>query len=168
MPTAEKSDSQEICFIYRHYKEFLKGKIVYEQGPIVFAPNGEKIGIHQGLPFYTIGQRKGLNTPWKSALYVLKSDVRNNILYVTDNVSELMKDEFEIQQINWINGEKLPIGTDLKVQIRYNSAAVQVKDITLLNETAIVTLKKPVKAVTPGQSAVFYDDNELIGGGIIL
>jgi tRNA-specific 2-thiouridylase len=168
LPTAEKSDSQEICFIYGHYKEFLKGKIDYKEGPIVFAPSGEKIGVHQGLPFYTIGQRKGLNTPWKSALYVLKSDVRNNILDVTDDISELMKDEFEIEHINWIREEIPSCMADVTVQIRYNSPAVQVKCIKIQNDKAHIILEKPVKAITSGQSAVFYYGNELIGGGIIL
>lgn len=164
----QKTDSQEICFIYGHYKDFLKEKVVYSPGPIVFAPTGESIGTHQGLPFYTIGQRKGLKTPWKSPLFVMKSDVNKNILYVTDILSDLMTSSFQIKEVNWISGKRPENSSDLQVQIRYNSNSVEVRKIEYADGLITVTLMKPAKAVTPGQSAVFYKENELIGGGIIL
>lgn len=166
LPVHEKIDSQEICFIQDHYEDFLKKHIQFNPGNIVLA-NGEIIGKHRGLPLYTIGQRKGLNTPWKSPLFVLKLNVEKNELMVTDEPDDLLVSDFRIDQVNWI--DKIPSeNDDILVQIRYNSNPVPVDKLES-NETSLkVSLKNPVRAVTPGQSAVFYDGNNLLGGGVIL
>jgi tRNA-specific 2-thiouridylase len=163
---ASKGDSQEICFIKGNYEDFLKEKIEIKSGDILFT-DGKVIGKHRGLPFYTIGQRKGLGVSWTSPLYVLKLDQENNSLIVTDDKSKLKKSFFYIDNINWILG-KIPDTENLSVQIRYNSRAVDVKSIKQLPNKVRVDLAEPANAVTAGQSAVFYQENELLGGGIIL
>jgi len=167
LPVHDKEDSQEICFIKGHYEDFLKEHIEFKSGKIIHV-DGKIIGKHRGLPLYTIGQRKGLNTPWHSALYVLKLDVKNNIVVVTDNPDDLLCDRFSINQINWIS-ESFPEDIkNLSVQIRYNSKPVSIKKIISGYEHLTIELKKPVRAITPGQSAVFYKGDQLLGGGIIV
>ena len=160
----EKSESQEICFIKSHYEDFLKDHLELSPGKIVL-PDGKIIGIHRGLPLYTIGQRKGLNTPWRCPLYVLKLDVEKKELIVTDNPDDLLCDRFTIKNINWINKEP---SADISVQIRYNSKPVPVKKLEYKKNTIQVNLVNPVRAITPGQSVVFYLEDQLLGGGIIV
>jgi len=159
------SESQEICFIREHYEEFLQGKIALKPGDIVLQ-NGTVIGRHKGLPLYTIGQRKGLHTALNVPLFVKELDLAKNQLIVTTSADDLLRDRFEIEQVNWIANPPAE-NAELEVQIRYNSPAVPVADLQCLGKSLLVKLEKPVRAVTPGQSAVFYCQNELLGGGII-
>jgi len=165
LEVANKGDSQEICFIYGHYEEFLQKHIEIKPGEIILK-DGKVIGTHRGLPLYTIGQRKGLNTPWHCPLYVMKLDVKKNRVIVTDDPNDLSKEAFAIRDFNWLSGEA-PQANNLTVQIRYNSRPVPVKELTKRDNVYVVKLENPVRAITPGQSAVFYHENELLGGGII-
>ncbi len=165
LPVASKKDSQEICFIPGKYQDFLKQEIMMEPGDIVL-PNGKVIGKHFGLPLYTIGQRKGLNTPWSDPLYVLKLDARKNRVIVTDNPDDLLQDKFYISDVNWF-GKRPRDLKDVTVQIRYNSAPVKVESLAKKGPVFEVVMAKAKKAITPGQSAVFYRGETLIGGGII-
>lgn len=165
LPIHAKQDSQEICFIYGHYEEYLRKHISLTSGDIVLK-GGKVIGKHRGLPLYTIGQRKGLNTPWHSPLYVLRLDAKHNRVIVTDTPDDLLQQTFALNTINWISGA-MPHPEDLSVQIRYNSSPVPVSSIQQKKHVTLVTLEKPARAITPGQSAVFYRNNELLGGGII-
>jgi len=166
MPVHEKTDSQEICFIKDHYETYLEKHLEFTPGNIVL-PNGKVIGKHRGLPLYTIGQRKGLNTPWTSALFVLKLDVDKNELVVTDNPDDLLVSEFHLRKVNWI--DKIPAGDDyISVQVRYNSKPVSVQKLEYLEGGLKVILEKAVRAITPGQSAVFYEGSHLLGGGVIV
>jgi len=167
LPVHSKADSQEICFIKDHYEEYLKTRIKLEPGDIIL-PEGKVIGKHRGLPLYTIGQRKGLNTPWSSPLYVLKLDVENNVLVVTDKPDELLQKSFLIEDINWISGKFPDLNENVTVQIRYNSKPVPIEDFKEQDDKLEIILEQPTRAVTPGQSAVFYRKNELLGGGIII
>ncbi len=162
---AKKKDSQEVCFIKGHYGNFFKEHLKVEQGNIKFK-DGRVIGKHKGCVYYTIGQRKGLNTPWKSPLYVYKIDVKENTVYVTDDKDDLLKSEFFISSPNWLY---YPQSTkDIKVMVRYNSKPIQVKKIIPYAEGMYkIILQDKHRAITKGQSAVFYKENELIGGGII-
>ncbi len=164
LPVHEKSESQEICFIKGHYEDYLKKHLKLKPGNITL-PNGDIIGRHRGLPLYTIGQRKGLNTPWKVPLYVMKLDIKTNELVVTDNPDNLLCSRFQINKVNWIDKET---ETDISVQIRYNSKSVPVKKLKILGDILEVHLQNPVRAITPGQSAVFYRGDQLLGGGVIL
>ena len=163
LPVHEKSESQEICFIKGHYEYYLRQHLELIPGNIVLA-SGKIIGRHRGLPLYTIGQRKGLNTPWKAPLYVLKLDTKKNELVVTDNPDDLLCSRFQINKVNWIDKEP---ETDISVQIRYNSKPVPVKKLECKKDTIQVNLVNPVRAITPGQSAVFYRGEQLLGGGVI-
>jgi len=166
LPVHEKTDSQEICFIKDHYEEYLRKHIEFNSGNIVLQ-NGEVIGQHRGLPLYTIGQRKGLNTPWTSPLFVLKLNVDKNELVVTGNPDDLLVQSFCINKVNWI--DVVPDENDkILVQIRYNSNPVPVKKLVWNGDNLKVILENPVRAVTPGQSAVFYQKDMLLGGGVIL
>ena len=100
---------------------------------------------------------------------MLRLDVANNRLVVTDNPKDLEADSFSINKINWILGEEPKQRDNLSVQIRYNSRPESIKQFSFDGETTgRIELIKPVRAITPGQSAVFYKGDELIGGGIII
>ena len=163
---AQRKDSQEICFFYGTYHKFLKKHLKSVHGNILFK-NGDIIGRHAGTINYTIGQRKGLNTPWKSALFVKEIDAINNSVIVTDDLDDLLKKDFVIKEINWISGEEPPVD-NLEVQIRYNSNTNPVKNISKVSDGLKIELVKPVRAITSGQSAVFYCGEELLGGGVIV
>ncbi|MCF7913469.1 MAG: tRNA 2-thiouridine(34) synthase MnmA [Candidatus Cloacimonetes bacterium] len=166
LPVHEKSDSQEICFIKGHYENYLKDHLILKPGDIVL-PNGTVIGRHRGLPLYTIGQRKGLNTPWQRPLYVLKIDIKTNQLIVTDNPDDLLNDEVILEDINWIAGTKPESNKNISIQIRYNSKPVPVKEIKQQGKQLKIIFESETRAMTPGQSGVFYQNNLLLGGGII-
>ena len=167
IPVHAKSDSQEICFIYGHYADFLKKHVQIKPGDIALQ-NGKVIGKHKGLPFYTIGQRKGLDTPWTCPLFVQKIDVAKNLLIVTENPDDLAETKFEIKDINLIGADELSVSDKLAVQIRYNSKPVKVKELQNTSAGYKVILDTPTRAITPGQSAVFYLEDRLLGGGIIM
>jgi tRNA-specific 2-thiouridylase len=165
IPVAEKKDSQDICFINDKYTDFIANFLENKTGKILFH-DGKAIGNHLGLHNYTIGQRKGL-IPWNKPLYVLKLDAQNNCLIVTDDVKKLEAKTFSIRNLNLIR-ETLPLNTEnLCVKIRYNSQEVKVANLTQKDHDLIVELLEPEKSITPGQSAVFYRHDELVGGGII-
>ncbi|MBN2460960.1 MAG: tRNA 2-thiouridine(34) synthase MnmA [Candidatus Cloacimonetes bacterium] len=166
LPVHDKGDSQEICFIKGHYEEFLREHITMQPGDIVDL-SGKIIGKHRGLPLYTVGQRKGLHTPWKSALYVMKLDMADNCLVVTDNENDLYDNKFTAGDLNWTSGDPPRPQTGITVQVRYNSNPVAVSKLIFHDSQLEVILDKAVRAITPGQSAVFYDQDRLLGGGII-
>ena len=166
IPVQIDIESQEICFISNHYSDLLEKKMEFKQGNIVLT-SGEIIGKHLGLPLYTIGQRKGLHTSLNDVLYVKELDMTNNRLIVTKDQNELLRAEFYIRKINWIADIPENDCPDLLVQIRYNSTAVEVAYLDYREDSLRVVLKNPVRAVTPGQSAVFYCKDELLGGGVI-
>ncbi|MDA3812727.1 MAG: tRNA 2-thiouridine(34) synthase MnmA [Candidatus Cloacimonetes bacterium] len=166
LPIHSKTDSQEICFIKDHYEDYLKDHIVFKPGDITL-PDGKVIGKHRGLALYTIGQRKGLNTPWRCSLYVMKLDVNKNKLVVTENPDDLLAAVFELEDVNWIAGEKPEEFSGISIQIRYNSGPVPVKNIQEKESSLLIELENSTRAITPGQSGVFYRCNQLLGGGII-
>ena len=164
---AEKKDSQEICFIKDHYLDFVNQIVPAKPGKIKLL-DGEIIGEHHGLTAYTIGQRKGLQTKLNITLYVHSLDVIKNILYVTPDREDLKVSSFKINELHFLDDDtsKLKRGT---VQIRYNSQPVKIRDIVMQGNEAIVIPEEKIESVTPGQSAVFYsEEDELLGGGIII
>ena len=166
LPVHKKNDSQEICFIKDHYEDYLQKHLEFKPGNIVLS-DGKIIGKHRGLQLYTIGQRKGLNTPWSTALFVLRLNVEKNELVVTDNPDDLLVSDFQINNVKWI--DEIPGDADkISVQIRYNSNPVPILKLVCCDVSLKVILENPVRAVTPGQSAVFYEGDHLLGGGIIL
>ncbi|HNP79449.1 MAG TPA: tRNA 2-thiouridine(34) synthase MnmA [Candidatus Pacearchaeota archaeon] len=162
-PVFPYKESQEICFIPGSIEDFLKKRIKNKKGNII-DEKGRVLGIHNGLWFYTIGQRKGIGLSG-GPYYVIKKDIKNNSLIVSKNEKFLIQKEVKLKNINWINKQKLPI--KIKAKIRYGQK--EVSGILLKKgKTIILRFNKGERAITPGQSAVFYKGKEMIGGGIII
>jgi len=163
LPTAETPESQEVCFISGETNSFLKKYLKIKPGKIVNT-KGENVGTHSGLWFYTIGQRRGLEInqgPW----FVVGKDFKKNILIVSRNIKDLGRKEFIAGAVNWIDPQKLPLNAEVK--IRYKSNFAKAKILKLKGKKVKVIFAKPQKAITSGQSAVFYKGKELLGGAII-
>jgi tRNA-specific 2-thiouridylase len=165
---AEKPESQEICFIPDgDYRQFLRPRLqpaAYQAGSVVNTA-GEALGEHHGLPFYTVGQRRGLGIAAPHPLYVTAVEPERNTLVVGQR-REAMCDAFHVDQLNWMRPP--PAGAfSTTVQIRYRHAPVAAAIYPLAAARARVVLQEPQFAVTPGQAAVFYDGRTVIGGGWI-
>ncbi len=166
---AAKKDSTGICFIgERNFREFLKNYIPMKEGNIIDIDTREVIGRHQGVFYYTIGQRKGFGVGGNRGPYFCAGkDVENNELYLTSvkNEEYLYSDEALISDINWIDVPEND--SDIQCKFRYRQPDQEVH--LHINEDRSVTLTYPqgIKAVTPGQQAVFYLNGRLLGGGTI-
>ncbi|MCJ7804714.1 tRNA 2-thiouridine(34) synthase MnmA [Patescibacteria group bacterium] len=178
LPVAYRPESQEICFLpgddYRPFlKRHLKGLI--KTGEIVDI-KGQTIGQHQGLPLYTVGQRHGfsinpkLQTPVLPPYYVIGKDVKKNRLIVGFG-KETERKEFVVRNVNWVNKScRLRIlndGLNCKVRIRHQGELCPAK-LQIQKNKIKVTLIEPERGISPGQSAVFYQKDEVLGGGIIV
>jgi len=166
---AEKKESQEICFIPgKKYGDFLKNQLKLKKGPII-TTTGEKMGEHDGLPLYTIGQRKRISKFTKPGpYYVVDKKIQTNSLIVTKNPDDpnLYKNSATIHKVNWLSGKPPSQNQSLTAQIRYQHKPVKIKIISKKTNYQII-FNKPQKAVTPGQSLVIYENDKLLGGGII-
>ena len=168
---AQKKDSQEICFIKDDdYQKFLKEHMhkLPEKGEIVLT-TGEVLGTHQGLIHYTIGQRKGLGISYKEPLYVVKLDIQKNQVIVGTE-KELYSDKLEATQVNWMVDikEQLQNGFNCFAKIRYRAKEAKAK-IKEENQKIYVTFEELQRAITKGQSVVFYDEEGIVlGGGKII
>lgn len=163
----QKEESQDICFIPDNdYNYFLKERVpeAIHTGNII-DEDGNILGEHKGIPFYTIGQRRGLGISAPHPLYVNEIKKSSNEIVVGPE-SSLYKKFLYAENCNWIKFDKLAKPIKAKVQIRYNSKAC---DCTVFPkaEGIKVEFSQPQKGITPGQSAVFYDNDYVIGGGII-
>jgi tRNA-specific 2-thiouridylase len=168
LPVANKPESQEICFIpNNNYREFLKEHIpdAIKPGAIIDKA-GNVIGEHQGIPFYTIGQRRGLGIAAGKPLYVTAIDLDRNII-VAGKKEEVYGDELVASELNWITRERLQSPIEVKARIRYLHKEAEAIVISLNNDKVRVKFREPQTAITPGQAVVFYDDDTLIGGGTI-
>lgn len=166
---ANKPDSQEICFIPdNNYKEFLMahGGVRQKPGNIVDI-KGNVLGTHTGIYNYTIGQRKGLGLAAGEPLYVVDLNPEDNTVVVGSN-TDVFSSVFTVTDFNWISGGAPAKQFTAGVMIRYNSKS-HPAEISLETENRVrVEFNQPQRAVTPGQSAVVYKDEEVLGGGIIL
>lgn len=166
---AHKHDSQDICFVpdgdYAKIIEMHTGK-KYPEGNFV-TRDGKVLGKHKGIIHYTIGQRKGLGISSDRPLYVCEICKENNTVCLCDN-DGLMKLEAEVKEINWING--LPNKKEIKctVKVRYTQKEQNATVYVLGENNATVVFENPQRAITPGQAAVFYDGDTVLGGGIIV
>ena len=165
LSVAEKQDSQEVCFVpNNNYKEFLEKntqKSLIKPGKIIDI-NGKVIGSHNGIPFYTVGQRKGFGISAPNPLYVIRINKNTNEIIVGER-KYLKSRELTAADMN-LFCEKLP--DFLKAKIRYNHKEALCR-ITKLNETYKVVFEEEQEAITPGQSVVFYDGEIVLGGGVI-
>ncbi|PCO27010.1 tRNA 2-thiouridine(34) synthase MnmA [Morganella morganii] len=172
--TAKKKDSTGICFIgERKFRDFLARYLPAKPGPIMTV-DGQEIGQHDGLMYHTLGQRKGLkiggtregsDEPW----YVVDKDVENNILIVAQGHEHprLMSAGLIAQQLDWVSREPLTQPMRCVVKIRYRQEDIPCTVTPLGDDKISVRFDNPVAAVTPGQSAVFYQDEVCLGGGVI-
>ena len=169
--TANKPESREICFVVDNdYRRFLtdfeaKQGESHESGEIVFE-DGRVLGRHNGTAFYTIGQRKGLGLTWPVPLYVKEIDIANNRVVVSENDS-LFKTELVADSLNWIGMEQPSEPFDADVKIRYLHTPSSATVTPLANGSVRIIFKEAQRAITPGQSVVFYDGDSLLGGGLI-
>jgi tRNA-specific 2-thiouridylase len=167
LPVATKQDSQDICFIPEgNYRRFLQQYLGLKpkRGLIVDA-QGNVLGQHQGFYNYTVGQRKGLNLSLAAPLYVLRLEPKQNLV-VVGRKEELWQRRFKITNFNFIDGS-LPSEFKAEVMLRYNAPLVAAKVKLLTATEAIVEFAQPTGPVSPGQSAVFYDSELVLGGGLI-
>ena len=168
MLTADKPESQELCFIADdNYKRFLKDRIPEQIQPgSIVNQDDEKLGEHQGVPFYTIGQRRGLGVSAKTPLYVTQIRTKDNKIVVGESQS-LMRDSMQVEDLNLISISKLESPLRAKVKIRYKDSGAMATILPLGKTSAKVQFDSPRRAITPGQAAVFYHDDLVIGGGWI-
>lgn len=164
---ANKADSEDICFIpHGNYKEFLeKSQYIKSIEGNIVNKCGKILGTHTGLYKYTIGQRKGLGISYKEPLFVIGFNKIKNELIV-GNEDELYCKEFLVSNINLLTCNEIKENLKVQVKIRYSSNLYQAT-IIQYGENIKVILDNPQKAITPGQSAVFYDKDIIIGGGKI-
>lgn len=167
---SEKKESFEICFVPNDdYRGFLRSEVpeIDERigpGDIVNS-QGEFLGQHRGFPFYTIGQRRGLGIALGEPAYVKKIDAENNRI-VVGRRDELKSKGMFVENFNPVKHNIPEAGMRLLVKVRYHHPGVMA-NVKKKNEQLEITFDDPVSAVTPGQSAVFYDEDHLAGGGII-
>lgn len=169
LPVAEKAESQEICFIPdNNYGSFLQEHINEEAkpGPIL-NKEGETIGEHQGIIFYTIGQRKGLRIAAKEPLYVSAIDKENNSIIVGKK-TQVYGEELVVDGFNAIYREEIKEPIKAEVKIRYLHPPASATVIPLGKDKLKVKFEQPQWAITPGQAVVFYHDSMVIGGGTII
>ncbi|MCS1407538.1 MAG: tRNA-specific 2-thiouridylase MnmA [Verrucomicrobia subdivision 3 bacterium] len=166
--TADKEESMEICFVPdKDYKAFLtKSKMVREHEGEIVDIEGKVLGRHDGIEFYTIGQRKGLGIAAPKPLYVLKLDPETNRVIVGD-AGELEQATFTIERCNWIPFEQPPEKIQALAKIRYNHEGTPATILPEGNGHAKVKLETAQRAVTPGQACVLYQDDLVLGGGWI-
>lgn len=170
LSTASKKESQNICFIQGDdYRLFLKKYIKSKPG-LIKNKKGETLGKHQGLYGYTIGQREGINiSDGHGPYYVVKQDMENNTLIVSNNKEDLslFKDSLYLKNVSWISGKILKNKFEADVKIRY-STRTHKAIVSKKNNQTLIQFKKPVRAVTSGQHAVIYKGQEVLGGGVIV
>jgi tRNA-specific 2-thiouridylase len=180
LKVANKPDSQEICFVPgQDYKAFLRlhlGENQFHRGEI-YDLDGNFIATHNGIEMFTIGQRKGLPGGSAQPRYVVDLDPETNRVIV-GQAEDLLVEKFEVDRVNWISvagvddsgrGSAAPaaMSREVTVKIRYNHPGTRATLIPMENWRARVRLHDPQRAVTPGQAAVFYDDDVVLGGGWI-
>jgi len=165
-----KKESQEICFIHDNdYRRFLreKNKTIDSQigkGNFI-STEGKILGQHMGYPFYTIGQRKGLQVALGEPMYVVHIDATRNEITLGCR-EDIQKKEMWVKDLNLVKYNPIPQGFEAKTKVRYRSEAIT-SYLYHENDRIKVLFNEDVFAITPGQSAVFYEGDDLIGGGII-
>ena len=165
-----KKDSTGICFIgERNFRQFLSNYLPAKPGKIIDLDSGTVVGEHQGVLYYTIGQRKGLHIDrFKGPWFVAGKNVETNELYVarTDQRHWLDSDSARIENINWLVEDGYTFPENCTVKFRYRQADIPVR-LKVDGNTATVYYPQKSAAVTPGQEAVFYDGKRCLGGGVI-
>lgn len=168
LDVADKPDSQEICFVPDNdYRRFLREKAPesYRPGEVVDL-EGNVLGQHAGLAFYTIGQRKGLGLSAPDPLYVIHLDVARNQVVVGSN-KDVYAEGLEAREANWVAISKLEGELAVEARIRYNTSPAPALIRPGLSDSVITVFDSPQRAVTSGQSVVWYRGDMVVGGGVI-
>jgi len=168
LPAAAKPESQEICFIPDDdYPRFLEEYVpqAIKPGPIL-DKEGNILGEHRGILFYTVGQRKGLGIAAKEPFYVTAIDRERNTLIV-GNKEDVYGNKLIASKLNWIAIESLKQPITVKAKIRYRHQEAEAEVAPLDEDQVYVEFKAPQMAITPGQAIVFYDGDSVVGGGTI-
>ena len=168
LKTADKEESMEICFVPdNNYGGFLQqANLVQKHRGEITDVRGQVLGHHDGIEFYTIGQRKGLGITTPKPVYVVELDAGNNRVVVGDE-SALDRDEFTATNCNWIPFDQLAEPIEVTTKIRYNHPGTPATITPTCNGSVKVKLHSAQRAITPGQAAVFYQDDLVVGGGWI-
>jgi tRNA-specific 2-thiouridylase len=168
LKTADKEESMEICFVPdNNYGGFLQqANLVQKHRGEIVDPVGRVLGHHDGIEFYTIGQRRGLGITTPEPVYVIELDVENNRVVVGGD-SALERDEFTATNCNWIPFDRLAEPVEVTAKIRYNHPGTPATVTPSANGSVKVKLHSTQRAITPGQAAVFYQDDVVVGGGWI-
>jgi tRNA-specific 2-thiouridylase len=168
LKTADKEESMEICFVPdNNYGGFLQqANLVQKHRGEIVDLHGHVLGQHDGIAFYTIGQRKGLGITTPKPVYVVELDAENNRVVVGDD-SALDRDEFFADRCNWHPFDQLTEPIEVTAKIRYNHPGTPATVTPLEQGRVKVKLHSPQRAITPGQAAVFYQDDLVVGGGWI-
>jgi len=167
LPVAKKAESQDICFVASDYRDFLKeeaGKLI-EPGPFLDL-QGREIGRHRGVACYTIGQRRGLGLPMGQRIYVVDIIPEHNAV-VLGPPEALFSERFTTEENNFLAIDQLEESIAVHVQIRYKAQGSPALITPARGNVVEVRLDKPQRSVTPGQAAVFYLGDTVLGGGII-
>jgi tRNA-specific 2-thiouridylase len=171
LPVAEKPDSQEICFVPAgNYVRFIEaylaeqGRELPREGGELVTTDGRVVGRHDGVHRFTVGQRRGLGVAAGQPLYVLEIDAARNRVVVGED-RDLRRDACEVRDVNWIPfaAPDAPIEALVKIRNRHEPAAATVEPLDAT--TARIRFREPQRAVTPGQAAVFYEGERVLGGG---
>jgi tRNA-specific 2-thiouridylase len=168
LPVAEREESQDLCFLGdEDYRDFLRRYMpeVENPGPIV-TRNGQQLGEHRGLAFYTIGQRKGLGISSSVPMYVLAKDTSKNCLIIGKE-DELGGQELTARDVNWVSGDPPAETICVQVKIRYKAVDAWGSVSPLAGSRVHIRFDAPLRDITPGQVVVFYEGNICQGGGII-
>jgi len=168
LPSAERPESQELCFVPNNdYRSFLKehspGTLI--PGEIVMT-DGKAVGKHSGIAFFTVGQRRKLGVAAGERLYVVRIDSDTNRV-VLGKLSDLQTNGMVVSNLNFICNDELRSRMKVLVKIRYRSPFIPAVIEPLAVGTVRVVFEKQVRGVCPGQAAVFYDGDNVVGGGVI-
>jgi tRNA-specific 2-thiouridylase len=167
LPTAERRESQEICFIPdNNYHRLITDRQKEIGAGEIVSTDGQIIGSHQGYPFYTVGQRRGLGGGFKEPMYVVDIDAAQNRITIGSEQA-LYARELMVEQVNWVSRAGITEPMAAMIKIRYNDTLHAGTLFPSLDQEIRIRMADPVRSITPGQSAVFYDGDVLLGGGII-
>jgi tRNA-specific 2-thiouridylase len=168
LATAEKPESQDICFIPDdNYRRFLRERVPGAVQPGVIADaDGREVGTHSGAANYTVGQRRGLGISADAPVYVTEIHAGDNVV-VVGSAEGLLRSEFDVACVNWVAGPAPMSPAEATVKIRYRDDGAPAKVFPADDGTARVEFVEPRRAITPGQAAVFYDGDLVLGGGWI-
>lgn len=167
---SQKPDSQDICFVpdgdYAAFLQRHTGQAL-TPGRFILAADGRDLGPHRGMEAYTIGQRKGLGIAWSEPLYVLEKRMEDHAVLLGSN-DGLFRSELEAGDCNWISIPTLEAPMEVTARTRYHQTETPAVITPLENGRVKAVFDRPIRAITPGQAVVFYQDDRVVGGGTIL